>query len=144
MSRRQGESRLTHGRRISVADWKRDFGWQTLRASGQDKFNALGLSSNPQYWTSTGKIVGIPDLLGAQMFVLLPTAIGSGDPEVDQYLPEIRRGFELQALIVSLSSGREFWFSGPALEKLVDNGGYPIYSFRFPKTLDELRKLERR
>lgn len=108
------------------------------------RLRANGLSSDPRYWTSTGKIVGIPDLLGPQMFVLLPSVMVSGDPAVDQYLPEIRKGFELDTLIVSLSSGREFWFRGADLERHVDKDGYPIYSFIFPKTLDELRKLERR
>lgn len=105
---------------------------------------AGGLSSDPRYWESTGKIVGIPDLLGAQMFVHLGSVMVSGDPAVDQFLPEIRRSFKLDTLIVSLSSGREFWFRGADLEKHVDKDGYPIYSFIFPKLLDELRKLERR
>jgi hypothetical protein len=102
------------------------------------------LSQDPHYWKSTGKILGIPDLLGAQMFVRLESTASSGDPTVDQYLHEIRRGFELDILIVSLSSGRGFWFDGADFEKHQDKDGYPIYSFIFPKTLDELRKLERR
>lgn len=104
---------------------------------------AARLSSDPRYWDSTGKIVGIPDFLGAQVFVLLPSVMRSADTAVDQFLSEIRRGFELETLIVSLSSGRAFWFREANLQKHVDKDGYPIYSFIFPKTSDELRRLER-
>ena len=101
------------------------------------------LRSDPQYWQSTDRIVGLPDLLGGQMFVHLRQIMVSGDPTVDQYLTEIRKGLEIQTLIVSLSSGREFWFKGDELQKHVDQSGHPIYSFIFPKTAEELRKLER-
>lgn len=111
--------------------------------SQQFRLQSLGLASDPRYWQSTGKIVGIPDLLGAQMFVLLPSIMVSGDRAIDQFIPEIRKGFELDTLIVSLSTGREFWFRGSDLKKQTTKNGYPIYSFIFPNTSDELRKLER-
>jgi hypothetical protein len=111
--------------------------------SRQFKIRSFGLSSDPRYWEGTGKIVGLPDLIGAQMFVDLRSVMVSGDPTVDQYLKEIRKGLELQTLIVSLSSGSEFWFRTENLQKHTDKEGYPIYSFVFPKTMEELRKLER-
>ena len=101
------------------------------------------LRSDPQYWQSTDKIVGLPDLLGGQMFVHLRQIMISGDPTVDQYLSEIRKGLEIQTLTVSLSSGRQFWFRGNELQKHADQNGHPIYSFIFPKTMEELRKLDR-
>jgi hypothetical protein len=105
---------------------------------------AEGFLSNPRFWVSTGKIVGIPDLLGAEMFVLLQPHTTTGDPAIDQFLSEIRRGFELDSLIISISTGRELWFRKADLLKHVDTKGYPIYSFIFPKTPDGLRMLERR
>ena len=107
------------------------------------RIEAFMLSSDAQYWVSTGKILGIPDLLGAQMFGLIRSHMYSGDPAIDRFLREIRRGFELDTLLVSISTGRELRFYGADLQKHVDKDGYPIYSFIFPKTSDELRKLER-
>lgn len=104
---------------------------------------SFGLLSDPRFWEGSGKIVGLPDLLGAQMFVHLQSIMVSGDPTVDQYLKEIRNGFELETLTVSLSSGREFWFRIEDFQKHTDKEGYAIYSFIFPKTMDELRKLQR-
>jgi hypothetical protein len=105
-----------------------------------------------QYWESSGDIIGIPDLQGAQMFVLPSSLDLSGDNTLDQYLHGLRKRFELEALTVFLSDGREFWFGeavvegrrhkGGHLEKHEDKDGYPFYSFIFPKTLAELRQLE--
>jgi hypothetical protein len=54
--------------------------------SRQFRLRSFGLSSDPQYWEGTGKIVGLPDLIGAQMFVHLRSVMVSGDPTVDLYL----------------------------------------------------------
>jgi hypothetical protein len=111
--------------------------------SRQFRLSAHSLPSDPRYWNSTGKILGIPDLLGAQMIVRLPSIVVSGDATVDAYLPQIRRRFELDTLIISLSGGRQFWFRRDMFQKYIDEKGYPIYSFIFPSTSDELRALER-
>lgn len=104
---------------------------------------ALDLTANPKYWESSGNIVGIPDLLGAQMFVFFPSTMVSGDPAIDQFLPEIRRGFQLETLTISISTGRVLWFRGADLQKHIAKDGHLIYSFIFPNTMNELRKLER-
>jgi hypothetical protein len=111
--------------------------------SRQFRLYAPKLASDPQYWSSTGKILGIPDLLGAQMIVRLPSIWVSRDATVDAYLPEIRRRFELDTLIISISGGRQFWFRRNMFQKYIDENGYPIYSFIFPSTSEELRRLEK-
>lgn len=111
--------------------------------SKQFSLSASSLPSDPRYWNSTGKILGIPDLLGAQMIVRLPSIMVSGDATVDAYLPEIRRRFELDTLIISLAGGRQFWFRRDMFKKYIDERGYPVYSFIFPSTSEELRALER-
>jgi hypothetical protein len=111
--------------------------------SKQFRLRGHSVSSDPQYWEDTGNIVSIPDLLGIQMFAILPSIMVSGDIEVDQYMPEIRRRFELDSLIVSMVGGREFWFSERELRKYTDKDSYPIYDFTFPNTLEELAKLSR-
>jgi hypothetical protein len=109
--------------------------------SRQFRLIAHKLTSDAQYWDSTGKILGIPDLLGAQMIVRLPSIVVSGDPTLDVYLPEIRRGFELETLIISLSGGRQFRFRRDMFQKYTGERDLPIYSFTFPKTSDELRRM---
>ena len=90
---------------------------------------------------ATGATVAV--LLGAQMFVRLHSIMVSGNPAIDEYLKQIRGGLEVDTLIVSLSSGREFWFTRAQLQRHLDADGYPIYSFTFPNTMEELRKLQR-
>ena len=86
--------------------------------SKQFRLYALGLMSDPRYWEASGKVVGIPDLLGAQMFVRLHSIMVSGNPAIDEYLKQIRGGLEVDTLIVSLSSGREFWFTRAQLQSI--------------------------
>ena len=112
--------------------------------SKQFALDARRLLSDPQNWESTGKIVGIPDLIGSQMFVILPFDRESGaDVSINKYLHEIQKQFELEDLFIELSDGRRFSFTGKDLEKQVDEEGYAMYSFIFPKTSEGLRKLER-
>jgi hypothetical protein len=108
--------------------------------------------ADPFFWSPSGKIVGLTDLLGAQMFVLMPKYTGSEDEDFRESFNEIGRAFELQSLFINLSDGHGFVFMGPAyeghvyggsLEKHIGRDGYPVYSFTFPKTLEELRKIER-
>lgn len=102
------------------------------------------LVSNPQNWESTGKIIGIPDLLGSEMFIVFPFERESGAQiSINKSLNEIRKRFELESLYVELSDGHRFSFSKGDLQRHVDENGHPLYSFRFPDTSDGLRRLER-
>jgi len=105
------------------------------------RFFASRIDSDPKYWESTGEIVSIPDLAGAQMFVFLPSVMVSGESEVDRVLPEIRKGFELETLILSMSGGRELWFRRAALTRYSDSRGLPVYVYTFPPRWEDLRKL---
>jgi hypothetical protein len=100
--------------------------------------------SDPHNWESSGKIIGIPDLLGSEMFVVFPFERQSGaDVSINKYLNEIRKGFDLESLFVELADGHSFVFAKEDLQRHIDEDGYPMYSFRFPETSDGLRKLER-
>ena len=105
--------------------------------------NAHMIRSDPKYWESTGKIIGIPDLLGAQVFIRLPSIVISGHLEVDQFLPEIRKGFQLRTLILNFSNGREFWLTKKELKLHYEDNGLPIYVYEFPKTAEKLAAMSR-
>lgn len=102
--------------------------------------NLFMLKSDRRSWQSSGRIVGLPDLLGSQMVVRLRPSIGSSDPSADHLLFEIRQLFELESLLVSIPGQPELWFERGMLEK-VDENDCPTYIFNFPKTMDELEKL---
>lgn len=108
------------------------------------KLRGSDISSDSKYWESTGKIVSIPDLAGSQIFISLPSVMVSGDMnEVDQYLPEIRRRFALDTLILNFGKGRQFWLQSKELIRLDTKVGTPLYVYTFPKTVEELNKLSR-
>jgi len=103
------------------------------------------LASDPKNWESTGKIIGIPDLLGSQLFVIFPFERQSGaDISINKYLDEIRKRFELGDLFIEFSDGHRFSFKREDFQKHVDEAGYPMFSLNFPKTSDGLLKLELR
>ena len=67
----------------------------------------------------------------------------SGDATVDQYVKEIRKRFELDILILSVSGGRKFWFTDKELIKHYDHNGFPFYEYKFSKEPDGLAALQR-
>jgi hypothetical protein len=108
------------------------------------KLHGSDISTDSKYWHSTGNIVSIPDLAGSQIFISLPSVMVSGDMnEVDQYLPEIRRRFALDTLILNFGKGREFWLQSKELSRLDTKERIPLYVYTFPKTAEELNKLSR-
>ena len=109
-------------------------------------------AADPFFWHSSAKIVGLTDLLGAQMFVVMPRYANLNDETLNEDYGTIGKLFELQSLSMTLSDGHRLVFMGPAyvgreyggnLEKHLGRDGYPVYSFTFPKTMEELRKIER-
>jgi len=107
--------------------------------SKQFRLQAFSVKSDPAYWKSNGKIVGIPDLNGCQLFVRLPSMTGSGDDTIDKYIPEIRKRFALDTLSLSIAGGQEFWFPENSFTRHVDKHGLPLYEIK----LDDLTKFRR-
>lgn len=96
------------------------------------RINALMVDTDPKFWKSTGRIRAVSDLAGSQVFVRLRCVAISGDPAIDTILPEIRRRFELDDLILNFPGDKEFRFSGRNMRKYQDYEGYPIYAYTFP------------
>ena len=108
------------------------------------EFKLMGnMSTDPKYWESTGKIVGVTDLAGSQLFISLPSIMQSGNIEVDKYLPEIRKKFALDALILNFASGRKFWIKYSDIKKLNAKDGFPLYVYTFPNSVGDLNKISR-
>jgi len=92
----------------------------------------------------SGKIEGIPDLVGVQMFVSLRDPRKSNSLEVEEYELDVRRRFELDALSLEISAqGRKMDLGRDDLERHVDANGYPLYVFTFPDTLERVEALFR-
>jgi hypothetical protein len=102
---------------------------------------AFMLPSDSKYWESTGQIISLTDLAGAQMMVDCRSVMISGDPRVDQYIPEIRKRVELRTLVISVAGGRQLWFREKDFKKLDDREGYPVYVYQFPQKVEDLNKL---
>ena len=98
--------------------------------------------SDPKFWESDGEIVGLQDLLGTQLFVRLPSVMLSGDVVIDQYVPEIRRRFKLETLVISFYGGFELWLRHNDLEAHADKDGLPFYVYVFPTTMAGLQRLK--
>lgn len=105
----------------------------------KNQFEIYGQSilCSPRYWRSTGKIVSIPDLAGAQMFII-PTSlhdiVAPGD--------KIRRRLQLTSIEISIN-GRYFSFGQKDLIVHRSKDGFPFYEFKFPKEEKEFSKLSR-
>jgi hypothetical protein len=136
--------------RFSLQDVKdQQFGRQVYRhAIGFDvatkrlRLQGRNFSSEHDDWYTNGTIIGLPDLLGAQMFVFFrcSSAVEAVDEVVSQ---EIQRNYELEYLNVSISPGRMLRLSGSKLQKHTSKLlSCPIYSCTFPNTWDELKELE--
>jgi hypothetical protein len=82
--------------------------------------------SSPRSWRSSGRIVGVPDLLGSQVFVRLGQGDWTGEPALNLMLGEIRKTFELNFLDLSMSDGRRFFFQSSG-KKYFDDVGFPYY-----------------
>jgi hypothetical protein len=98
--------------------------------NGQVRIDAFRVPSDPQFWKSNGKIVGVPDLLSSQVVIRLPSVMVSGDQSADQFLKAIRTKFELDTLVLNLSDGREFWLRATEFKRYVDHNGFPFYMAR--------------
>ena len=113
-----------------------DLKTKRFRLQGND------LLSDPKHWQSTGAIVGIPDLAGAQMFVLFRCS-GAVEATDQQISEEIQTNYELETLTISMSPGRRLRFNGSKLQKHTSKfSSCPIFSFTFPNTSSELKELE--
>ncbi len=99
-----------------------------------------------KFWKTNGKIMSIPDLYGAQLFLLPPHTFDHTIPEKYKAFvnPSIRPLIGLmnvKTVALKFSSGHEIWIDGAKLSKTKFRGGYPVFSITLPKNEKELLAL---
>lgn len=138
--------------RIELRSWLGDYGSNNSHEMTYNlkekqfklsvNYSACDPDPDPGYRINTGKILSIQDLAGSQLFVRLLNGVYSGDAnKVDRYLPEIRRSFGLDILILNFGKGREFWIMSKEFKQLQTKDGFPLYVYTFPQTVDALNEL---
>ncbi|MDN3687443.1 hypothetical protein [Cyclobacterium jeungdonense] len=105
------------------------------------EINGTNLQSDSKYWNSSGKIIGIPDLLNTTLVISLRSSIVSGNDSIDNKVHEVRNQFQLRTLILEMSKGRDFRIKPEQTKRFVNKDGWTFYIFKFPSSIEELNKL---
>jgi hypothetical protein len=91
---------------------------------------------------STGQIVGIPDLLGSQMFVRYYT--GTDLPKCHPLLKgsfnSLLNDVKIRGLGLAFKGGRQFWFEEPGFTRHSNKRGISFYVYQVPRELPTLFK----
>ncbi len=112
--------------------------------------NSLEIRGRTTYkkelWTTNGHITSIPDLFGAQIFLLPSQSQDLEIPErwakyFDPKVKELSRQIELEWVSLRFSQGREIWIDGDKFNKTGFRSGYPVFSIILPTTEEEIFKL---
>jgi len=109
----------------------------TFRASG------IGILSRPETWNSSGRIVSMLDLPGAQLIVQLGydqavSALASADPK--ERLERINLPNSIRVYI-QVGDRRELTLRGRDFEQYKGPNGTTNFVYTFPKTYEELLQL---
>ena len=104
-------------------------------------YSASNVPVLEQFQISTGQVVGIPDLLGSQMFVRYYTGTDMpADPlhgaSSDSLMNEVR----IAGLGLAFKGARRFWFEQSELTRHLNKQGIPFYVYQFPRDLPTLFK----
>lgn len=99
-----------------------------------------GMQSDSRSWASSGKIVSLANLRGAQMFIqFTPLPLW----EYGVPTPPNRVAPTLQTLIVEIGDLYPFWIDVSKTTLHRTDDGSVFYEFRFPPTIDEILELNR-
>jgi len=87
------------------------------------------MRTESRFWSSSGKIISVPDLRGTQMFVeVFPLG---GHVKVD-----------LDRIVIQIGDLRGLWLTADRMTKHVGaKTGHVLYEFRFPGTTAEIERL---
>ena len=99
--------------------------------TGECQVRVPWIKSDAKYWRSNGSIIAIPDLVGAQMFVFVRSAVVPADVESIQELVKARAGLRLQNLTMKVGDGRELSFNRSQMKELATPDGLKYYVFEF-------------
>lgn len=110
-------------------------------STGRLALNIIGFEADQRYWRSNGAIVGIPDLLGTQLFVEIASMAYTGKPGSEQVIDDVRRKTELSFITLHMPGGRTFRLKSEDFTQYRNRDGFPVYEIVFPKTLEELEEL---
>ncbi|WP_457978662.1 hypothetical protein L0Y47_24300 [Ectopseudomonas composti] len=95
------------------------------------------LKSIKEHWkNNSGKIISLPDLAGAQLFISAgPLGIRN---KSDQFL-SLRQEFEMKSINLKLGN-RDIWIHEENLTKHVNSDGLVYWEYNFPKTVEKIFK----
>ena len=100
--------------------------------SRQITLRGFRVSTDASYWEKNNKIVSIPDLVNAEMFVRVFQLVGLSLDEKEK-----RVHAKVETLVLTIGDGQEFWVRNNNL-KAYDETESTIYSFRFPDNMEKL------
>jgi hypothetical protein len=102
---------------------------------------ASAIKSDPILWQSTGRLISIPDLAGAQLFIRTRNGLAYAEGNNDS-LSEVRKGIRLTTLVMNVAGGRHFRFRAQDLREYTAVDGLKYYVLNFPKEADGLSLFE--
>ncbi len=103
-------------------------------------------SYNKKFWKSNGLITSIPDLRGAQLFLIPNHSTNFELPKrYDKFqtrnLKPLTRSLEIRTVMLKFSDGIDYWIDGSMFEKTPFKFGFPAFSITLPETEEEMQKL---
>ena len=119
------------------------------------KTKALEIHGRAEYdkelWASNGKITSVEDLLGAQLFLIPPSALNTKyrkpDAKLDRtssLMKDLSGTIVVNAVALTFAAGRVIWIDGKALKKSRFKYGYPAFSIILPDNEKSFEKIRPR
>jgi hypothetical protein len=107
-----------------------DFSRRALSFRGSD------LRAEGNHWRSSGKIISVPDLRGAQVFIDVRSSNGSVATNEEKVLIS-----GLQSVQLRVGDLDDFWIPVANMKKHHATNGAIFWEYRFPPTTDEILAL---
>jgi hypothetical protein len=106
-----------------------DFTARTFRLEASD------LNSNSRYWRSSGRIISVPDLRGAQLFI----GVWSTSSSLTDETKQLSAG--LHTVQLKIGDLDTFWLPTNRMTKHLDDDEAVFWEYCFPATIDAILAL---